>query len=261
MSEESSKSVKALRYDQGETQACTEPLTVELPLQIKINERPFSVTMRSPGDDRHLVTGLLFTEGIVDPREASVSYAEETHADSGEVIAVNVEVPEAYLCESAFDKRSLLANASCGLEALGRKPLAPPERLPLDQVTVLMERMQAAQQVFTRTGSTHAAAAFDMSGNLLCLFEDIGRHNAVDKAVGQLIEKDQLETASILVVSGRISFEIVIKAYHAGIPFLLAVSAPSSFAVEMCQLWGITVLGYCRETRATVYSHPEQVST
>lgn len=268
MTEESSKAVEALRFDKGQLQERSDFLTIELPLQIKINGRPFSVTMRSPGDDRHLVTGLLFTEGIVDPRQVQVTCREETHVASGNVVAVDVSVPEAYLCDSTFDKRSLLANASCGLcgqkeldiDALGKKPLAPETQLKLGEVSVLMDRMQAAQQVFRQTGSTHAAAVFDDTGRLLCLFEDIGRHNAVDKVVGHLIEKDQLEEACILAVSGRISFEIVIKAYHAGIPFLLAVSAPSSFAVEMCQLWGMTVLGFCRESRATVYSHPENVT-
>jgi FdhD protein len=263
----SSKSFHATRFENGQIRECEDPLTVERPLQIKINSRPFSVTMRSPGDDQHLVKGLLYTEGIVNPDAGDYTCTEECLADSREIIAVNVEVPEAYLCDSAFDKRSLLANASCGLcgqreldlEELGVQVLQPRESLALDRVTELMGAMRDAQQTFNRTGSTHAAAVFGWDYKLICLYEDIGRHNAVDKAIGRLIESRRLDEAEILCVSGRVSFEIVIKAYRARIPFLLAVSAPSSFAVEMSELWGISVLGYCREQRATVYSHAENV--
>ena len=267
MNSESSKPIDAMRYDDGVAGECIDDLTVEMPLQIKLNGRPFSVTMRSPGDDLHLVRGLLFTEGIVDSRSGDISFHLEEHPETGEVIAVSVKISEAYLCDSAFDKRSLLANASCGLcgqreldiDALGKKALSPAEKLPIGLVPELMDRKRQAQHVFSRTGSTHAAAVFEMTGELICLYEDIGRHNAVDKAIGHLLESDSLGRAMILAVSGRISFEIVIKAYQAGIPFLLAVSAPSSFAVEMCRLWGMSILGFCRDSRATVYANPEQV--
>ena len=249
--------------------ACEDALTVERPLQIKINSRPFSVTMRSPSNDQQLVKGLLYTEGIVDPDAGDYSCTEEFLADSREIISINVEVPEAYLCDSAFDKRSLLANASCGLcgqkeldiEALGVQALQPRATLDLSRVSELMEAMRNAQHTFSRTGSTHAAAIFGQDYDFICLHEDIGRHNAVDKAVGHLIEAGRLDKAEILCVSGRVSFEIVSRAYRARIPLLLAGSAPSSFAVEMSELWGITVLGYCRENRATVYSRAENVTS
>jgi len=265
----SSKSFLATRFENGQMRTCEDPLTVERPLQIKINGRPFSVTMRSPGDDQYLVKGLLYTEGIVNPDAGDYTCTEEYLEDSREVIAINVEVPEAYLCDSAFDKRSLLANASCGLcgqrqldlEELGSRALKPRASLALNRVSELMGAMRDSQQTFDQTGSTHAAAVFGQDYKLIFLHEDIGRHNAVDKSVGRLIDSGRLDEAEILCVSGRVSFEIVIKAYRADIPFLLAVSAPSSFAVEMSEIWGISVLGYCREQRATVYSHTENVKS
>ena len=265
----SSKSFTATRFENGQIRTCEDPLTIERPLQIKINGRPFSVTMRSPGNDQHLVKGLLYTEGIVNPDAGDYTCTEEYLEKSREVIAIDVEVPEAYLCDSAFDKRSLLANASCGLcgkrqldlEEFGFQALTPRTSLALDRVSELMGAMRDAQQTFDQTGSTHAAAVFDQDYQLICLHEDIGRHNAVDKTVGYLIESGQLDDTETLCVSGRVSFEIVVKAYRASIPFLLAVSAPSSFAVEMSELWGISVLGYCREQRATVYSHAENVKS
>ena len=254
-------------YKNGKTIPSQDYLTVEQPLQIKINRRPFSVTMRTPGNDQQLVKGLLYTEGIVDMLAGKYPCKEEFLADSTEVMSINVEVPEVYLCDSTFDKRSLLVNASCGLcgqrelniEEIGVQALNPYELLSLDRVSDLMDTMRGSQYTFNRTGSTHAAAIFGKDYKLICLSEDIGRHNAVDKAIGHLIERECLDDANILCVSGRVSFEIVVKAYRAKIPFLLAVSAPSSFAVEMSELWGISVLGYCREQRATVYSHPENI--
>ena len=115
--------------------------------------------------------------------------------------------------------------------------------------------MNTHQPNFNQSGGAHAAAAFDIKGKYLCSLEDIGRHNAVDKVVGYLIKNDQLDSAKIITVSGRISYEIVIKCIKAGIPFLAAVSAPSSLAVDFAKELGITLLAFCRDERATVYSH------
>ncbi|MDA0991516.1 MAG: formate dehydrogenase accessory sulfurtransferase FdhD, partial [Verrucomicrobia bacterium] len=172
-----------------------------------------------------------------------------------------------YLCADVYEKRSLLASSSCGMcgqrefdqTDLDYPPLVIDSPLEMDKVAGLMTSMRQAQRTFDQTGSTHAAAVFDMTGNLICLFEDIGRHNAVDKAVGFLLENDDISQSHILAVSGRVSFEIVTKAYRANLPFILAVSAPSSFAVDMSQRWGMSVLGFCREGRATVYSNSENV--
>ena len=122
----------------------------------------------------------------------------------------------------------------------------------------MMAAMRAGQLAFQATGGSHAAAAFTLDGELLALYEDIGRHNAVDKVVGALVSEDRLARARVFAVSGRLSYEIVFKAFHARIPFLLSVSAPSSMAVEMAQQFGLTLVAYCREDRATVYSRAER---
>ena len=119
--------------------------------------------------------------------------------------------------------------------------------------------MSALQFAFHQSGGTHAAAAFTLHGELLCLKEDIGRHNAVDKVIGDLILTQKLDPASCLTVSGRVSYEIIIKCFKAGIPIIAAVSAPSSLAVDYAKELGITLLAFCRDKRATCYSHPRRV--
>jgi FdhD protein len=175
--------------------------------------------------------------------------------------------------------RRLASNASCGvcgkisaddLQLPGSRepgtsgceadPADYPEyRLDPALLPALEGRMRSAQALFTRTGGCHAAALFDRQGRLLVLKEDVGRHNAVDKAVGSLLEQGRLGLAAILFISGRVSFEIVTKASRAGIPFLVAVSAPSTLAVRMCREAGITLIAFCRGDKATVYTHPRKV--
>jgi FdhD protein len=260
------QTVKALRFEGGAVSSCEDALTVEEPLQITLNGEPHSITMRTPGSDDVLVRGLLFTEGVVRTGGgACVIRLTPARADGTAAVAA-VEIPAIYLCDRPHERRALLASAACGMcgqrefdeRAWVAPPLGPAEPLPLARVAAMMASMREGQATFTRTGSTHAAAVFDVNGERVCLFEDIGRHNAVDKAVGFLLLNDQLPCAHALVVSGRISYEIVYKAYRAGIAFLLAVSAPSSLAVAASRRWGMTLVGYCRDTRATVYTHDEQ---
>ena len=133
------------------------------------------------------------------------------------------------------------------------------ERLSAASFPAMLAAMEEAQPIFAACGGTHGAMAFDRSGAALGAFEDIGRHNAVDKVVGALLLAGRLSAAHALVVSGRCSYEIVFKAYQAGIPFVLSVSAPSSLAVEMGERFGVTVVGFCRGTCATVYSRAGNV--
>ncbi|NQU40354.1 MAG: formate dehydrogenase accessory sulfurtransferase FdhD [Lentisphaerae bacterium] len=260
----SDQSVAALRYEHGELHERQDSLTVERPLQIRINGKPYSVTMRTPGDDTYLVMGLLFTEGVVNLADAHEGVLKEVCDGEGDTVAaVDITIPDVYLCDDVFEKRSLLASSSCGMcgqrefdeSGLDDPPLKPGAPLQLGRIASMMKAMRAAQTTFTVTGSTHAAAVFDADYELMCTFEDIGRHNAVDKAVGFLLERDLLQRARVLTVSGRVSFEIINKAYRAGLPYVLAVSAPSSFAVDIAARWGMTVLGFCREERATIYSN------
>jgi FdhD protein len=246
----------ALRIESASPQPCREALTVEAPLQISVNGEPFTVTMRTPGADAALVRGLFYADGIAVLRPGV-----------GEIIlgpdSADVRVPPVYLCEDWAGQRALLANSSCGLcgvrdfKAPEGEPLRPKEPFPTTRIPQLMAAMREAQATFARTGSAHGAAIF--SEELLVCHEDIGRHNAVDKAVGELLGRGELNAGQVLAVSGRVSYELVQKAWRARLPILLAISAPSSFAVEMGERLGVCVIGFCRDNRATIYSCPGHV--
>lgn len=262
-------SLRARRHHAGAIDDAAEMLAVEAPLQVRINGTAFSATMRTPGDDRVLVRGLLHSESIVADPAGPVELVERADPGSGIVLCVNAIVPAEFLTRDFAGRRALISTSSCGLcgvreaDDIGAEsqPLAPPREL-LDpaRIPAMIEAMQAGQEAFARSGGCHAAAAFDVRGGLLCAFEDVGRHNAVDKVVGRLIERRELGRAACLLVSGRVSYEIVAKAWRAGMHFVLAVSAPSSMAVEMAQRLGMTVIGFCRGDRATIYANSQYIA-
>ncbi|MEX0324955.1 MAG: formate dehydrogenase accessory sulfurtransferase FdhD [Puniceicoccaceae bacterium] len=255
---------QAVQVKEGIRRDVEDSLVVEEPLQIRINGRPFSITMRTPGADADLVRGLLYAEGIVDLQglgQEVVLTRKEGYMDA------SIEVPEIFLCQDRMEKRSLIANAACGFCGkteiadlrLQQPRLQPRQPLAAGIIPGLGQEMRSRQTGFEATGGCHAAAAFSIEGKFLALYEDIGRHNAVDKVIGHLIGEGLLDVASVLQVSGRISFEIVSKAAAAGIPFLCAVSAPSSLAVQWAHEAGITLLAFCRENRFTVYANKENI--
>lgn len=233
-------------------------LTVESPLQIHLNGEAFTVTMRTPGNDLALTRGLLFTEDIA-PLDVTPSMALEQNKD-GEITAVSCQLENSV---SVKNNRSLVSASSCGLcgkTALSElEPsgitLTPSRPLDINLLPLMFQQMQMQQNNFKKSGGCHAAAAFDPEGNLLNCFEDIGRHNAVDKVIGDLILSNRLDQAECLLVSGRVSYEIVTKAAKASIAYLVAVSAPSSLSVEMAEKMGMTLIAFCRGNRATVYTH------
>lgn len=244
-------------------------LSVEEALQINVNGTPFTITMRSPNNDEALVRGLLHSEGVL----KNVQFLPEIHLhkeDEGSIITIaNLRVPDDELGDGYSNGRNLLSVSSCGicgkteLDDLAHLGAALPLSKTLDShsIPVLFERMQAAQNSFKQSGGSHAAAAFNNQGELLASMEDIGRHNAVDKVVGELILQGKSGQAQTLLVSGRISYEIVIKAFKAKIPILCAVSAPSSLAVDYAKELGLTLLAFCRGERATCYAHPERIQS
>ncbi len=259
-----------LKFEDGRENSGADAVALEKPLQILVNRVPYAVTMRTPENDHDLVRGLLFTEGIVDRPETPLRFTEVPDPEEEYVLGINVCVPAEFQTRVvAADRRSILSTSSCGI--CGTRELKDVflpesgERLvpsaPLDsrKIPAMMDVMAAQQKTFRASGGVHAAAAFTIQGDLLVVREDIGRHNAVDKVIGALLADKRLDQAECLAVSGRVSFEIVSKAFRARTPFLLAVSAPSSLAVDMADKWGMTVLGFCRENRATAYSHPEHV--
>jgi FdhD protein len=216
--------------------------------------------MRTPGADRELVRGLLLTEGILAPGATTYDFDPPIRDADDRVVELNVRIPPAFLCDGVFDRRRLMATAACGICGQREWQELPDDSLPLraerrfdpTRLPAMFAAIQAAQGAFRETGGCHAAAAFDLDGRMLCLHEDVGRHNAVDKVAGDVALRG-LADARVLVVSGRVSFEIVLKAYRAGLPFLAAVSAPSSLAVDVGERLGVAVLGFCRGDRATVY--------
>jgi FdhD protein len=256
----SHKKTAVVRVEGGAEQAREEVVIAEAPLQILINQQPFTITMRTPGADRELAAGLLFSEGIIqfEPGVFDLQLPELNQA--------NIDIPEVYLCEGMRDSRTLASTASCGLcglthfvsvegEALG--PLEIP--FSVSSIPALYDAMHAHQKSFSVTGGCHAAAVSTHEGTLLACFEDVGRHNAVDKCLGDLLIRDQVDSAEILAVSSRVSYEIVAKCYRAGIRVLCAVSAPTSLAIETAERLGISLLGFCREDRATIYTHAQNI--
>jgi FdhD protein len=233
-------------------------LAVEEPLEIRVEGRPIAVTMRTPGDDEELALGFCLTEGLR-------PVAARMPAD----LAANVVEVEAPGAELGRIQRSFYTSSSCGVCGKGALEAvavdAPRVESALaasfEVVASLPERLRAAQAAFALTGSLHATGLFDAEGAVLCVREDVGRHNALDKVVGWAFREGLLPLASsLLCVSGRLSFELVQKAAVAGCPVLVAVGAPSSLAVELAEDRGLTLCGFVRDGRATIYTHPQRVA-
>ncbi|WP_461163696.1 formate dehydrogenase accessory sulfurtransferase FdhD [Arthrobacter sp. R4-81] len=251
-------------------------LAVEEPLEIRLGTLSFSVTMRTPGNDFDLVAGFLVSEGVIwDPDQLlSLRFCAGEDEDGVQTFNVveaqlrpDVAVPET--------GRNVYTSSSCGIcgtdsiEAVRKSsrfsPAADATPIPLATLTSLPERLRAAQSLFDSTGGVHAAGLFriqeDGDAELLCLREDVGRHNAVDKVVGWALRERLLPLAgTVLQVSGRASFELVQKAWLAGIPALAAVSAPSSLAVELAEASGMTLVGFSRATSLNVYAGEHRIT-
>lgn len=253
------------KFELNESIETIDSLSIEEALQININNKPFTMTMRTPGNDASLVRGLLYTEGVLKDVEYFPDLILKKESDDDIVTVANLTIPKAKLGDGYKNSRSLLSVSSCGI--CGRTELSDlpligkiteVEKMDLDVLLETFQKMNSVQHVFRQSGGTHATAAFTINGEILCSMEDIGRHNAVDKVIGELILSKKLHRASCLTVSGRVSYEIVIKCFNAGIPFLAAVSAPSSLAVDYAKELGITLFAFCRDNRATCYSNPHR---
>jgi FdhD protein len=261
------KKTNATRYSEGISSDSKEELTWEEALQVKINSKPYTVTMRTPGNDTILAAGLLFSEGVIKSHDDILSMHETPTANGDFVLSVDVGIRSETLAGQNIFNRTIASSASCGV--CGKTDIcdlvapvevnASPKKLRTELIAGLLGDMRKLQPTFERTGGSHAASVFTVDGYLLSVHEDIGRHNAVDKVIGELFLNKMLHEAAILVISGRVSYEIVSKCSQAKIPFLIAVSAPSSLAVDFCEKSGITLIGFCRDKRFTVYSHPQNI--
>ena len=260
-----------VRLREGASQVCQDPLTVEEPLEIRIGEQAIAVIMRTPRDDFDLAAGFLLTEGLITgPRElATISYCSTAAPPNLENI-VEVRLAQGVEFDSEQLKRNFYVSSSCGvcgkasIESITRRApaLAVDFQVEPEVLYSLDHKLRAAQTVFAQTGSLHAAALFDERGELLVLRKDVGRHNALDKLVGSFMLRNQpIPPRSILLVSGRASFEIIQKAHSAGIPIVAAVSAPSSLAVDLAREGGITLLGFLRGRGCNLYTGEHRIAT
>lgn len=254
-------------------------VSVEEPLEVRLDGRTFAVIMRTPGADRELAAGFLLAERII--RAADDLGTIEVCVDVDNVVNVTLTGGAAARVDRALaGRRHVVANAACGV--CGRtsieellediEPIADPVRISSSSLAALPDRLRAAQPLFDATGGLHAAALFRVAETLATLAsvaalelvdtaEDVGRHNAVDKVIGRALMRDVLPLSShVLLVSGRTSFEIVQKAFAAGIPVVAAVSAPSSLAVDLSRRSGITLAGFVRDGQFNVYTHAERIT-
>jgi FdhD protein len=244
-------------YEEVERDGELDAVAIEEPLEVRVDGRPLSVTMRTPGNDDELALGFLFGEGLIDgPRPAGLT----------EDFAVNTVEVEGPLLRDPGE-RNFYTTSSCGVcgkgaleeVAVASAPVGPGPVVDRELLVALPERLE--QPTFELTGGVHATGLFDMAGQLLIAREDVGRHNAMDKVIGRALLDGLVPLGDkILCVSGRLSFELVQKAAVAGAPILVGVGAPSTLAIELAADRNMTLCGFTRRGRTNVYTGPERVS-
>lgn len=247
------------RVDASGLAPASDELAAEAPLELRVAGEPVYVTMRTPGNDVELINGLLIAEGVITAEQTDLVTVRENEAH------LDMDLAE---FKKSWPERSLYASSACGvcgatavdalaadIEPIGASPL-----IPIEQVAEAPDRMRRQQPLFDATGAVHAAGMFDSTGELLAVREDVGRHNAVDKLVGWAAAANHLPaTDCMLVVSGRVSFEIAHKAARAQVPVVVAVSAPTTLAVDVAERFRLTICGFARAGRFNVYSHPARL--
>ncbi|MBZ6251542.1 formate dehydrogenase accessory sulfurtransferase FdhD [Streptomyces olivaceus] len=266
---------KVIRVRDGAVSARPDTLVAEEPLEIRLNGKPLAITMRTPGDDFALAAGFLVSEGVLAEQadlQNIVYCAGATVDGSNTYNVVDVRTTPGVRIPDITLERNVYTTSSCGLcgkasldavRTTARWPIAgtPPVRVTPELLADLPDRLRASQRVFDRTGGLHAAALFTEDGELVDVREDVGRHNAVDKLVGRALQNGDLPLSrSVLLVSGRASFELAQKAVMAGIPVLAAVSAPSSLAVDLAAETGLTLVGFLRGSSMNVYAGEDRVA-
>jgi FdhD protein len=246
-------------------------VAAEAPLEIRIAGKPATVLMRTPGQDEELVRGFFFSEGIISSADDILSIGSlegVLNGGSGGVVAVELARSRRALGKALTEDRSFYSNASCGV--CGKKSIASLEvrgaiadtrfRVRRSVLGSLPDRLRDAQTTFAKTGGVHASGLFTSEGELVTLREDVGRHNALDKLIGWALSAGKIPLRDyILLVSGRVSYEIVQKAVAASIPFIAAVGAPSSLAIELSERFKLTLVGFLRRESMNVYTHQERI--
>jgi FdhD protein len=260
-----SREVKVRRYQDREASEGPDLVCVEEPLEIMINDEPYYMTMRLPGQDMFLAVGLCFSEGVI----SSFADVQSVNHCVDSTNRINVYLtPEHPRYGSPAKKRRTIAYASCGL--CGKELISDictvvtrsDRTLTIDlaQVLLMQHTLESKQPVFDATGGTHVAGLFDGRGRLLASSEDVGRHNALDKVIGQVLFEGKGGEAKVVVLSSRLSYEMVQKAAGLGVEIVAGASAPTSLAIELARELDITLIGFLRPGRANIYSAPERVT-
>lgn len=268
------RAVDVTRLTASGIERTSDRIAAEEPLDIRLHGRSFAVIMRTPGSDRELAAGFLLSERIVRSGDDLGAIEHCRHPDNRRAH----HVVDVFLRGSARSdvhailerRREVIANSSCGV--CGRStidelradldPLSFEGRVDVSIVRELPRRLRTTQAIFDETGGLHGAALCGADGAILASAEDVGRHNAVDKTIGALLLQDRLAAAApaVLMASGRVSFEIVQKAWTARVPIVAAVSAPTSLAIELAEDAGITLIGFVRDHGLTIYSHENRIA-
>ena len=268
--------IAIFRSENDTYQALLDVVAIEAPLEMYVTTEnssheaePFSITMRTPGHDRDLITGLLFSEGVITNFE-QIHHIEDNvvyKTPSGVGHAVNVWLKKEVHYDASLIKRNVVTTSSCGF--CGRISMPTPIPSPAETTPYIIEpevlyslpkALREAQTLYKHTGSIHAAALFNQRGLLLNLSEDVGRHNAMDKLVGRALIRGELPFSdSILCYSGRVSYELVQKAIMTQVPVIASIGAPSSLAIEIARLYNITLVGFLRSNRFNVYHQQTRV--
>lgn len=271
-------SINIKQVNQNNFSSKEDLLAVEEPLEIQMrwhkdgqsHQKSISITMRTPGHDQDLAIGFLLTEGIIQDMDQIASVGRPAFPVTTEENRILVELRADIAIDISKLERHFYTSSSCGvcgkasidaIYATGIQPLET-EHFKVNHQVIhqLPDLLRQQQAVFDDTGGLHAAALFSADGKLELLREDVGRHNAVDKLIGAAFQQNKLPLSdSLILVSGRASFELIQKALMAGIPLLAAVGAPSSLAVQLAEESGMTVLGFVRSERYNIYCHPQRV--
>lgn len=255
-----------MRVSGVEVQPLADVVSVEEPLEIRLLQggeaHPISVTMRTPGHDAELAVGFLITEGIIKQKQDVSGISQ---LDSNIIV---IELNASVRFNPATLSRNFYTTSSCGV--CGKTSIeavrihhainATLSKVASTLLTRLPEIARKSQAGFEETGGSHASSLFTLAGKLLLTREDVGRHNALDKVIGHCLMQEIAVSDCILLVSGRASFELIQKAAVAGIPIVVAIGAPSSLAVELAQQSGITLVGFLKEQRFNIYSHPNRIT-
>jgi FdhD protein len=265
--------VHVTRVGRGSDRGREDLAAAEEPLEVRLHGKPFAVIMRTPGEDRELAAGFLLSEEVIrsaDDLGAVEHCRHPDHPDVHNIVDVYlVGDRAARVTEHLEQRRNILTSSSCGLcgrltiESLRCRlaPLEAAETVSSEIVAALPRTLRSRQTIFEETGGLHAAGLFTLDGECRRSAEDVGRHNAVDKVIGAMLFEDRIPLQGYaLAVSGRTSYEIIQKAWFAGVPIVCAVSAPSSLAIELAHEAGISLLGFVRDGGFNLYTHPGRIA-